>query len=200
VSAARSRLPASERRAAVLSCACRVFSRGSYRGSTTAEIAREAGVTEPILYRHFESKRELYLACLDASWAQMRSVWEDVIASEPDPGNWIPAMGRAFIYSPRYRPLIANLWVQALAEAPHDPVIRRHLREHIREVHAFAADVIRRSQKEGGILPDRDPEAEAWIFISLGLLSMAGRQLGGLMEESWPKIRTARRRWLLGWD
>ena len=30
-----------------------------------AEIAREAGITEPILYRHFGSKRDLYLACLD---------------------------------------------------------------------------------------------------------------------------------------
>ena len=42
-----------------------VFSTGSYSGATTAEIAREAGVSEPILYRHFASKRELYFACLD---------------------------------------------------------------------------------------------------------------------------------------
>ena len=61
----RPRLPAEERRAAVLDTACRVFGRCSYRGATTAEIAREAGVTEPILYRHFDSKRALYLACLE---------------------------------------------------------------------------------------------------------------------------------------
>ena len=51
------RLPAAERKAAVLDCACGIFSSGSYRGTTTAEIAREAGVTEPVLYRHFASKR-----------------------------------------------------------------------------------------------------------------------------------------------
>ena len=45
-----------------------VFSTGSYSGATTAEIAREAGVSEPILYRHFASKRELYFACLDEAW------------------------------------------------------------------------------------------------------------------------------------
>jgi len=48
--------------------ALRVFSSGSYAGSTTAEIAREAGVSEPVLYRHFPSKRDLWAACLDAAW------------------------------------------------------------------------------------------------------------------------------------
>ena len=47
------RLPAEARKAAVLDCACGIFQAGSYRGTTTAEIARRAGVTEPVLYRHF---------------------------------------------------------------------------------------------------------------------------------------------------
>ena len=70
---ARPRLPAEERRAAVLDTACRVFSRCSYRAATTAEIAREAGITEPILYRHFASKQALYLACIDDAWERIRA-------------------------------------------------------------------------------------------------------------------------------
>lgn len=198
MSATRARLPAAERRAAVLSCACRVFSEGSYRGTTTAEIAREAGVTEPILYRHFQSKRDLYLACLDETWAQVRALWEQVVAEERDPRNWLSAMGQAFLVSEEYRPVLTNLWVQALAEASDDTDIRRRLQENLREVHGFVAAVIRRSQAESGILPDRDAEAEAWTFIALGLLSMADRRLGGLMDDLWPRIRAARRRWLLG--
>ena len=61
----RPRLTAEARRQAVLDTACRVFAKSSYRGATTAEIAREAGISEPILYRHFGSKRDLYLACLE---------------------------------------------------------------------------------------------------------------------------------------
>ena len=49
------RLPAAERRLALVEAAIRVFTDGSYRGTTTAEIARAAGVPEPILYRHFAS-------------------------------------------------------------------------------------------------------------------------------------------------
>ncbi len=188
------RLPAAERRAAVLECACRAFAAGSYRGTTTAEIAREAGVTEPILYRHFESKRDLYLACLEESWAGIRAVWEERIAAEPDSALWIAAMGRAFIESEQRRPVVSSLWIQALAEAPEDEHIRRYLREHMREVHAYAADVIQRAQEAGGVPRDRDPDAEAWIFIALGLLSMADRALAGLMEDYWPAIRAARLR------
>ena len=66
------RLPAAERRQALVDTALGVFAEGSYRGTTTAEIAREAGVSEPILYRHFASKRDLYLACIDEAWRQQR--------------------------------------------------------------------------------------------------------------------------------
>ena len=66
------RLPAAERRQALVEAALRVFSEGSYAGATTAQIAREAGVSEPILYRHFASKRELYFACLGEAWARIR--------------------------------------------------------------------------------------------------------------------------------
>ena len=68
--------PADERRRAIVDAALRVFAGGSYSGSTTAEIAREAGISEPILYRHFASKRDLYLACLEAAWGAMRAALE----------------------------------------------------------------------------------------------------------------------------
>jgi AcrR family transcriptional regulator len=192
------RLPAGERRAALLETACNVFSQGSYRGTTTAEIAREAGVTEPILYRHFESKRDLYLACLEETWAVLRTMWEETIAAEPDPGLWIASIGRSFIESEVKRPLISNLWVQALAEASEDKVIRAYMKEHMREVHAYVVGIGRRAQELGGIERDRDIEAEVWIFISLGLLSMADRVLDGVMLDKWPEIRRSRLRWLTG--
>jgi AcrR family transcriptional regulator len=192
------RLPAEERRAALLETACRLFSEGSYRGTTTADIAREAGVTEPVLYRHFTSKRDLYLACLEATWEGARAMWDEAVAAQPDPGLWVTTMGRTFIESEAERPLISHLWVQAIAEGSEDSVIGEYMTRHMREVHAYAADVIARAQKAGGIEPDRDPDAEAWIFIALGLLTMADRVLEGVMQESWPSIRSSRVRWLTG--
>jgi len=191
------RLPASERRAVVLDTACRVFGRCSYRGATTAEIAREAGVTEPILYRHFDSKRALYLACVDESWARVRTAWEEALAHEPDPRNWLPGLGTAFLAFKEQRAALAGLWAQALAEAGDEPELRRHLRRHVREVHRFLVAVIERAQAAGGVAPDRDPEAEAWIFIAIGLIATIGGRLGCLGSSDLERIRAARRRWLV---
>ena len=198
MSTTRPRLSAEARRAAVLEVACRHFSKGSYHGVTTAEIARGAGVTEPILYRHFASKRDLYLACLAEAWAECRSMWEAAVAAEPDPGLWIGAMGRAYLEARDKRGAIATLWVQALTEASDDAEIGRFVKRHMKEVHAYVADVIRRSQAAGGIRPEHDADAEAWIFIALGLLSTVGRRVGGMVDDAFPGIVASRRRWLAG--
>jgi AcrR family transcriptional regulator len=194
------RLPAEQRKAAVLDCACTMFATGSYRGTTTADIARQAGVTEPILYRHFASKRDLYLAVLEESWSRLRALWEEVVAAEEDPKLWIAAMGRAYFEATDPRLHSANLWIQSLTEASDDPAIRAYLRKHMREVHDYVAGVMRRSQEAGGILPDRDPSAEAWIFIAVGLLATVGRRIGGLVEDDFPGIFAARRKWMTGVD
>jgi len=56
---------APERRAQLLEVARKVFGRDGYHAVSMEAVAREAGVTKPILYDHFPSKKELYLALLD---------------------------------------------------------------------------------------------------------------------------------------
>jgi AcrR family transcriptional regulator len=200
LTAIRARLSAEERRAAVLESACQIFAKGSYHGATTAEIARSAGVTEPILYRHFASKRDLYLSCLNAAWDECRTMWEKTIADEPDPALWVGAMGRSYLAARDKRGQVATLWVQALTDASDDPEIRRFIRRHMREVHTFVADVIRRSQAAGGVIRGRDPDAEAWLFISIGLLATVSRRLGSVIEDDVEKIFASRRKWMTGRD
>ena len=195
----RTRLPAKERRTAVVETACRVFAKSSYRGSTTAQIARETGVTEPVLYRHFASKRELYLACLAAAWDQLRLLWDKALEREEDPAMWVATLGQTYLQGRAAdRIILIDLWIQALTEAADDLEIRRGLREQVREVHGFVADVIRRAQEAGGIVPERDADAEAWIFISLGLLSTIDRRLTGLVGDEFDRIIASRRAWMTG--
>jgi TetR/AcrR family transcriptional regulator len=190
----RQRLTAEARRQAVLDTACRVFSQSSYRGATTAEIAREAGISEPILYRHFGSKRDLYLACLDEAWRAFREVAEEAIAADPE--SCLGAIGDAYM-AKRARIRMVDLWIQALTEASQDRVIAAALRRQVREVHDFLADVIRDGQSRGVIAPDRDPVAEAWIFVAGGLLATMDGRLGGLLGDDLQRVRAERRRWML---
>lgn len=194
-----SRLTGPQRRQAVVETACRVFAKGSYHGSTTAQIARETGVSEPVLYRHFSSKRELYVACLDAVWERVRTLWEKALEREQDPANWLKAIGKAYLEERgSARIVLVDLWIQALTEAADDPEIRRALRVQVREVHDFVAGVIRRSQEAGGVLTGRDADAEAWIFISLGLLTTIDRRLGSLVGDEFADIFASRRAWMTG--
>ena len=195
---ARPRLPAEERRAAVLDTACRVFSRRSYRAATTAEIAREAGITEPILYRHFASKQALYLACIDDAWERIRVAWDEAVAAEPDPAAWTQAMSTAFFQFKEQRSAVATLWLNALTESGDDPEIRKYLRRHLREVHDFVADVLTRCQAAGAVPAERDARAEAWIFVAVGLLVAVSERLGGLPPGELDRIRASRRAWLTG--
>ena len=191
---AKPRLTADARRRAVLDTACRVFSKSSYRGATTAEIAREAQISEPILYRHFGSKRDLYLACLDEAWRTFREVAEQAIAD--DPSGCLGAIADVYM-AKRTRIRMVDLWIQALTEASADAVIAAALRLQVREVHDFIADVIRSGQERGVVNADRDPVAEAWLFVAGGLLTTMDNRLGGLLGDDLERVRAERRRWLL---
>jgi AcrR family transcriptional regulator len=59
------RLPVAERRALIVESAGRLFGERGYERTRLEDIAAAAGVTKPIVYRHFDSKRDLYLALLD---------------------------------------------------------------------------------------------------------------------------------------
>lgn len=194
--AAGTRLSAEERRRELVDAALRVFSEGSYAGATTAEIARQAGVSEPILYRHFDSKRDLYVACLDEAWLQIRRKIEAKLDELGASEGWL-AIGPSTMR--QVRTLLPSLWMQAITEAGEDPEIRRHVRAHMREVHDFFADVLRRLQGERAIRADRDPDVEAWIFVAGTLLYSIADRLGGpLRSDDFEAIKAERHRWLTG--
>src|SRR5262245_48843049 len=81
------RLKAEQRREQLINVAIQVFARGGYDGTTTAQIAAAAGVTEPILYRHFRNKQELFTAIVREVSAAAVKHLSDVAAREPDPAQ-----------------------------------------------------------------------------------------------------------------
>ncbi len=192
------RMAAADRRRNLIETAIRLFTEGSYHGTTTAEIARAAGVSEPILYRHFASKRDLYLAALEDVWARVREDWERKLAEAPDACAAVEAIGKGHVSVRSPKLQLAELWVQALGEAAEDPELKRSLRRHMREVHDFVASLVRRGQEQGAISAERDADAEAWIMLAGGILGMVGRRVGLLDDNELQAIRAARMSWLRG--
>ncbi len=63
--ASRQRLPAAERRTLIEEAAAHLFARQGYDATTVEDIVTAAGVSKPMLYRHFESKRELHMRLME---------------------------------------------------------------------------------------------------------------------------------------
>ena len=78
------RLSAPARREQILDVALEVLGRAGYHGASMNDIAEAAGVTKPVLYQHFESKRELYRAVLDEVGNRLLSSIAKATADAPD--------------------------------------------------------------------------------------------------------------------
>ncbi len=80
----RQRMTSAERRAAIIEAAVDRFSQNGFRGTTTRELAAAVGVTEPVLYQHFATKRDLYLAIVEHMLEQVTNRFEARLEELPD--------------------------------------------------------------------------------------------------------------------
>lgn len=67
--ATRRRMSGEERKAQIVRVATALFAREGFRGATTREIARKAGISEAVIYKHFSRKEDLYKAIIDSRCA-----------------------------------------------------------------------------------------------------------------------------------
>jgi len=79
------RLPAAERRVQLIEVAKEVLSSQGFHDTTMSEIAKAAGVTKPVLYQHFESKRDLYTALLQETGDRLSEAIEIAVSNASGP-------------------------------------------------------------------------------------------------------------------
>ena len=85
----RKRMTASARRDVIERAAIELFAARGYRGASVDEIASRSGITVPVLYDHFASKRDLYVHLIDRHYAELRALWFRYAASNEPMGAWI---------------------------------------------------------------------------------------------------------------
>jgi AcrR family transcriptional regulator len=90
------RLPRDERRATLLSAALEVFTAAGYHSAAMDEIADQANVSKPVLYQHFPSKLDLYLAVLDIHCEYLVTDIRSAVASTSDNAGRVLATVNAY--------------------------------------------------------------------------------------------------------
>ncbi len=161
------RLPAAKRREQLLDCAMELFARVGYARATTAQLAKMAGVTEPIIYRHFESKKDLFVALINRTAKRTLEHWETRLSGAADPperlrrilgDNPMTQEGRE-----AYRVLM-----QSITEVD-DTEVHKAVSKHFFELHKFLTRELGHAQDDNKLTRIFSAELIAWILIDVGL-------------------------------
>ena len=149
------RRSAEERRREIIEIAIEHFALRGYNGTSTDVVAREAGISQPYLFRLFHTKRELFLACHEVMHGRIAETFAEA-ARGAAPEQRLAAMGQA------YTSLLADrtslLFQMQSYAASADPEIQARVRERY-------ADLVRQVAEATGAEP-----AQLWEFFSNGML------------------------------
>lgn len=155
MAASSTRRSAEERRREIVEIGISHFAQHGYNGASTDQIAREAGISQPYLFRLFRTKRELFLACHAAANARIAETFAAAARDVP-PEERFAAMGSAYTDLLADRPML--LFQMQSYAACADPEIQRVVRERY-------ADLVRQVAEATGASP-----SELWDFFAHGML------------------------------
>lgn len=163
-----SRMPASERREQLLDCAAELFSSQGYARATTSQLAKAAGVTEPIIYRHFKSKRDLFVALIDRTGKQTLEQWSRDLEGASDPAERLArVLGDNPMVTGGGREAY-RVFLQAISEVD-DEAIAEAVNAHIRDVHTFLTHELSHAQDEHKVTDKFSAEVVAWLLLHIGM-------------------------------
>ena len=163
-----SRMPAAERREQLLDVASELFSKQGYARATTNQLARAAGVTEPIIYRHFKSKKDLFIALIERTGRRTLEQWEHDLEGASDPADRLARLiGDNPMVSKQGRESY-RVFLQSISEIDDDG-IREAVRAHVQSLHAFVTREIEAAQSAKKVA-DRFPAGViAWMLLEMGM-------------------------------
>ncbi len=163
------RMSGDERRSQILRHAIKLFSQSGFRGTTTKEIARAAGVSEAMVFRHFATKSELYDAILDHKACE---------GGDLNPFEW----AREAMAKKDDAEVFYHILLNALNHHELDPEFMRLLfhsalegheladmfvKQNIMPIYEFLSEYIAKRQKDGAIRKDIKPRVIIRAFVGM---------------------------------
>src|SRR5262245_48042494 len=163
------RMRAQQRRRQLLEVAATLFARLGYRGTTTAELAKAAGITEPILYRHFDNKLDLFVTLVDEVGREVIGGWEEALQGVKDPAERLDILlaGNPAVHE-RGKGVYRVIF-QAMTETEGDPEIADSLKRHFTKLHRFLTNELVSLQKSGAIRKDEPAPGLAWLMMNVAV-------------------------------
>ena len=170
--APRKRLKADARRELIEQAATEVFAERGYRGASIDEIARRAGVSAPVVYDHFSSKRELHRRLLERHFADLRAVWRDNLGGGDPPERRIARAFDAWFAYVESHPYASRMLFR---ETSGDPEVEAIHREVAAQSRAALLPLLAREPGAERLAGSADIEAieMAWEVVRAVLQGLA---------------------------
>ncbi len=184
----RQRLTAIERRASIVAAARIEFARVGFQGASTASIARRGGCSEPMLYKHFIGKRDLFLAALESTAERMRDRFDanvDLAADGAELTTQVRALVSMHLADPEFKDLV-RLRLLAISLSD-DEEVRRTVRRADAVTRGRIEQLVIVAQQRGVVRESIDPAYVAWTWLGLLFASCYGHSLIGdeTIQPNW---------------
>src|SRR5262245_27095773 len=150
------RMSKADRKQQLLLHAKQLFVKLGYQNTTTEKIARAAGVSEPVLYRHFETKKALFLEVLQEIRAATLNRWHAECAEAGDPLGKLHRIADVYLDTTREHALEFRVMHRSLLET-EDAEIASFLRDFYLDSETLLAQIIAEGQQTGVFRRTLDP-------------------------------------------
>ena len=155
-----------KRHEAILNAAMRLFNTRGYTATTTACIAKEAGVTEKTMYRHFKTKEVLFAECVMSITGDLVRLWQDALERNKDDSlAYLKAVVTSYvdfvIHNPDKSMFLVHLYAYRVIPEL-DEGFRNSVQERLNELEK----VIGSMQGKGVIRLDTHPRVIAGALIA----------------------------------
>ena len=169
----QSRMTGDKRREQILQTAVNLFSQRGFKGTTTKEIARAAGVSEAMVFRHFENKDALYGAILDTKGCHdgvHRFPWEENIALQTaieQKDDFAVFYNIAFDALNKHQEDVGFMRLLFYSALEEHELADRFFHEFIERIYEFIGGYIEQRQRDGAF---RDMNPRIVVRSFLGML------------------------------
>ncbi len=162
------RMRGEERRALILAQAKTVFAQTGYAQASIGDLARASQVTEALLYKHFESKKHLYLTVLQEAQNQMLSSFYERVERRASQ-DVLDALSNLLMEF-RAAALADHEGMQIIVFASvvaDDPLVIQIMEAYSAAMSAFVSQLLQKAQAQGLLPAQLDLVAATWGFLSL---------------------------------
>jgi AcrR family transcriptional regulator len=195
----RTRMRSEDRRALILEQAKKVFAQHSYAEASTSLLAQESGITEPMLYKHFGSKKGLFLAVLHEYSQRFFQLWLERL-KQRESQDLLQALTYVILDYGEIMasdPDIHRVLHQAVAETS-DPDFAVRVARHNQKVADSISGLLVHAQQAGLLTEDVDLKAATWGYLSMVYTMQYSYKLNMHHELSREVLSQMSRIWLRG--